>query len=172
MNEIAKSTVSVGSKMGRHTKRLQGAKGKPTQIQKIAANAASDMDEHAAVLEAKIPSLRNEAREFGENYAGYLETIPVSETSVPSLVEFRGLVEGMGEASKHAREQGVSGYRNSIMGLRNIRISQAVNQAADRLGNALDDVIDIMKDIERSCQKLLNILDSMLEPFNFGSRAL
>jgi hypothetical protein len=166
LQKVARSTANIGPKLGRHANRFQQAAGNPTRMRKVAIDAANDMNKHSAILDTSVPVLRDCGNTFGESYVSYFEAVGATQIELarPKVMEFRRQIANMIEASRTSREGGVAAYRDSVVGLRQKKLSQAVNQAADRLQIGLDAIIAIMKDVEQSCKRLLTIIDGRLNP--------
>lgn len=169
MVRVSKSTSELRPKLSKHTKRMEGAGDNPNRRRRIASDAARDMDRHSAVLEENVRPLQDTANGFATNYIGYLELVsPTSEEEMAALRTFRGQIDHLMTATREAR-QSAGGYRNSVAGLRERRLSQDLNVASDRLSGALDNVADVMKGVEHSLRKMLTLIDRHLQPKGLGT---
>ncbi|MEX2160051.1 MAG: hypothetical protein WEB04_11680 [Dehalococcoidia bacterium] len=163
---IIKSMSRLNPKLQRHVSRFQQVADDPQRRRKRAADAAGDIDEHAQVVEACTTVMRSCATDLAENYVAYFET--VGEEAIVSqrqkIVQFRAELLDMIKNSKTSRVQGITGYRDSVANLRQLKLSQALNESSDRLTAVLDDVISIMQEIEASCRKIVRAIDARVTP--------
>jgi hypothetical protein len=164
LTRVAKSTREIGAKLRRHTKRIQQVAADPIRTRERAANAANDMNKHAAILEANAPVMRSCARMFGESYIAYFQVVDDAAIAAgrTKIIDFRRQIAALMKVTRDSREQGVQSYRDSVRGLRQKNLSQALNQASDRLRTALDEIVAIMKEVESSCGEMLRSIDKRL----------
>jgi hypothetical protein len=121
-----------------------------------------DIDAHSAFIEAHLRSLREAASAFTDSYFGYVEWFtPETEPDRQRLAELGRTIKSLLEGARGGRK-GISGYRDSVAGLRRRNISQDLNRASERLVPALDGILKIMGQIETFCSRLLRLINRKL----------
>lgn len=75
LSRVGRSTADIGVKLKRHTKRILEVGDDPSRRRSRAADAAKNINEHAAVLEKRVPLMRSCAETFGESFISYFQSL-------------------------------------------------------------------------------------------------
>ena len=166
LSEISHETTDIGSKVDGHTASIQAVVGSSrpgtsAQLHKIALAVATEMVSYSEKVDGNLPSLERSIDVLSESFSGYVAWIqPKTEEETKQVIEFRGTIAGLLEASKAGLES-MRSYRGAVSGLKGI--SKDINRASRRLTQTLDGVLAAMEKVEAFSVRTLRLIDEKLE---------
>lgn len=162
LTRITRETTNIAKKLQSAKERTHNAAGDLVKIHNIASRTAGQIDEYSAFLESNLNLLQQTSRMLTHSWIGYIEWFtPQTEAQKGQLLELRPVIRNLLESTRNS-PKGVGAFRDAVAALRGKRISQDINRATERLLPHLDGIIAVMKEIERTCVKLLSIINKKL----------
>jgi hypothetical protein len=158
-----KTLEAVGRELTTNTPKIQAAavsmqrvKGADVDRRLGAVNAAARLlNGHAARLENLEKTYRAQSRTIATNLVDMLETTPLTS----DLGEFPKAIATTGEQSSDAIAS-TAGYKEAVRGTRDMKVSQKVNQSADRLIAVLDLLLEDIEAIVKACNDALAVIET------------
>jgi hypothetical protein len=166
MERMTKATQEIGKNTQQRTAEVQkivksGLPGTAYRVHKITSAVATDMIQHAKILEEEQPKLHNAWESFDENTSGFVQTTRIhTKEDKEATLKFRSSVDELSSGISCALK-GVQRYREAIANMRGI--SRDINRASKRTAHILDLLISDLEGADSYCTKVLTLLDEKIE---------
>ena len=166
MERMTKATQEIGKNTQQRTAEVQkivksGLPGTAYRVHKITSAVATDMIQHAKILEEEQPKLHNAWESFDENTSGLVQTTRIhTKEDKEATLKFRSSVDELSSGISCALK-GVQRYREAIANMRGI--SRDINRASKRTAHILDLLISDLEGANSYCTKVLTLLDEKIE---------
>lgn len=168
LKKILKDNEAVTNKITKHTTSMRALSSNPMpgsagKFHKIALLVASDINTFSRRVEDTLPMFAKTIDELNENYSGYINIIkPKTDEDKEQLDKLRAtissLLQGAGEANTS-----MSSYRDSVIGLTELKMSKDLTRATRRQAQALSGIISNIERVEAFCVKTLTMIDEKFE---------
>jgi hypothetical protein len=157
-----KTLEAIGRELAANTPKIQSAAGSMKRAQGAdvdhrlrAVNAAARLlNGHAARLETLEKTYRAQSRASATNLVDMLETTPVTS----DLGEFPKAIATTGAQASDSILS-TTGYKEAVRGTRDMRVSQKVNQSADRLMAVLDLLLEDTEAMVKASNDALAVIE-------------
>ena len=141
---IGKDTNRLGEKIAGHGKRMNRDSDDPEKVLRHAGKASKDTRSFAHGLATKNVRLRSSSQ-WPRGIATYLDN---AQGDVSGYAEVDGALATLLTAARSGRE-GAATLRNTMVRLRKENAAASLTDALGEASMALDETIDIIKDLER-----------------------
>lgn len=158
---ISSATGEIGPKMNARTTQINNIveKNLPNQQQLavgVANAAALDLMGYAEQIGQQVPLLKQKYENLKRSLVPWLTWVKeVSPQQTDDKLQFAAVLETMRLSGTNAIQH-VSGFRDSVIGIRNVTAS--LRKAGDRVQSELDQLIAIMQGLIEVLDESLNLL--------------
>jgi hypothetical protein len=150
---INDETVTITEKMNIHSSRINRLKGaggaaRAGDLKKIALMMASDMNTFSKRVEGVLPKFEKSVQTLDESFSAVVKYAdPESGDDIANTLKLGQALAELLDVMKPAKE-GVTGFRDSALGLSETRINKDLTRAANRQAKTLDGVLHNMGRVE------------------------
>jgi hypothetical protein len=160
LGKLARDTGRLGEKLAKHTTRMTRAAGKSGRVKQRRANqAASVVSESAVYIEKRLEMLEAIAKDVRRNQDGLVATlsfetnqeIDEAKTWLEVLIESRDTVVEAADST--------ADYAQSVRSLEQQNPSRTLRIACERLGDALEGIVRLLRKVENGGGKTAKALE-------------